>query len=402
LQQPTKPRAGTRRSVEGKPGIYVRADVRGRTRFEFTYRDTAGKQRWQTVEGGVTAAVHARQDILAKMRRGQRVISSRISFAELATHWLRQKSNLRQSSHRCYERALQKHVLPSIGRLRISHITTDDIALLVIALQQKGLAGSTITNVLVPMNGAFNFGVRGGLLATNPVRGLERDERPQILREEMRIIDRDEINALLRSAPVQYRTLLATAIFTGLRAGELLGLRWSHLDLARGVIRVRDQIDRTGIRHPLKTDKGRRDVVLQPALATLLREHRRNSSHPRDGDHIFTRRDGRPMHPDVVRRCGLQRAASIAGLDSPGKPRLRLHDLRHGYASLLVAQGTDITYVSRQLGHASITTTLNTYTHLFDQARNAEAVKQRLEDEFGDVLAGTQRSVVTPPERGGA
>ena len=77
------------------------------------------------------------------------------------------------------------------------------------------------------------------------------------------------------------------------------------------------------------------------------------------------------MHPDVVRVCGLRRAVATAGLDTPGRPRLRFHDLRHTYASLLIAQGVDVAYVFRQLGHANITTTLNTYTRLFDHARNA-------------------------------
>ena len=78
--------------MPGKPGVYVRYDKRGRARFEITYRDSTGKQRWQTIEGGVTAAVHARQDLLAKMRRGERVVSSRITFTELAAQWLRQKT----------------------------------------------------------------------------------------------------------------------------------------------------------------------------------------------------------------------------------------------------------------------------------------------------------------------
>ena len=68
---------------------------------------------------------------------------------------------------------------------------------------------------------------------------------------------------------------------------------------------------------------------------------------------------------------------------------MRFHDLRHTYASLLIAKGVDVAYLSRQLGHANITTTLNTYTHLFDHARNAEAVKQRLEEEFGAILSAS-------------
>jgi integrase len=115
-----------------------------------------------------------------------------------------------------------------------------------------------------------------------------------------------------------------------------------HLDFERGVIRVRDQVDRIGTRQPLKTEKGRRDVVLQPSLARLLREHRLASAHSQDDDYIFCRRDGRPMHPDVVRVCGLRRAVATAGLDAHGRPRLRFHDLRHIYASLLIAQGVDV------------------------------------------------------------
>jgi len=81
-----------------------------------------------------------------------------------------------------------------------------------------------------------------------------------------------------------------------------------------------------------------------------------------------------------------------AGLDQPGKPPLRFHDLRHTYASLLIAQGVNVAFVSRQLGHASITTTLNVYTHLFDHAEHAASVIERLEDRFGEVLAGMVRS----------
>jgi integrase len=248
---------------------------------------------------------------------------------------------------------------------------TDDIARLIVQLQQKGLAPATITNVLVPSNGIIDHAVRRGLLAANPVRGLERGERPRIIRKEMHVLDREEIEALLLAAPQRYRTLLATAIFSGLRAGELLGLLWWHVVFEQGAIRVCDQVDRNGARQPLKTDKARRDVLLQPALARLLRDHRLASAYS---------------------KYGLGRAVAAAGLDTVGRTRLRFHDLRHTFASLLIAQGVDVAYVSRQLGHANITTTLNTYTHLFDHARNAETVKQRLEQEFAAILAAGPRS----------
>ncbi len=87
-----------------------------------------------------------------------------------------------------------------------------------------------------------------------------------------------------------------------------------------------------------------------------------------------------------MRTRGLHTAVKKAGLDQPDKPRLRFHDLRHTYASLLIAQGVNVAFVSRQLGHASITTTLNVYTHRFDHAEHSASVIGRLEDSFGDVL----------------
>ena len=122
----------------------------------------------------------------------------------------------------------------------------------------------------------------------------------------------------------------------------------------------------------------------------MLREHRLASPHSQPGDHVFTRPDGRPMHPDTVRKYGLHAAVKNSGLDQPGKPRLRFHDLRHTYASLLIAQGVNVAFASRQLGHASVSTTLNVYTHLFDHAEHAKTVIERLEGRFAETLQPTE------------
>ena len=164
----------------------------------------------------------------------------------------------------------------------------------------------------------IDHGVRRGLLPANPVKGLEKHERPKIQRDEMRILNGDEIAALLREAPDRYRTVLATDVFTGLRAGELLGLRWSDVDFNAGVIRVHHQVDRKGVPSPLKTKNARREVLLMPALGRMLREHRIGSPHSKPEDYVFTRPDGRPMHPDVVRKYGLHPAVKGAGIDTPG------------------------------------------------------------------------------------
>jgi integrase len=279
------------------------------------------------------------------------------------------------------------HAGKRIGATPIDEITVDDIARLVAELQVEGYAGNTIAGVLKPVRQIMARAMRLGMIRANPVRLLEPQERPVIRRGEMRILEREEIAALLDHATPAYRAALATAIFTGLRCGELLALQHQHVDLDRHIIQVRQQIDRDRNLQPLKTQHARRDVLLTASLTELLRAHRLQSRDQRPDAFVFSSRRGRPIHPETLRQYGLNRAAAAAGLNLPGQPRLRLHDLRHSYASLAIAQGMSVAFVSRSLGHARISMTLDVYTHAFDHAQHAAQFVERLEHEFRDVLS---------------
>jgi integrase len=138
----------------------------------------------------------------------------------------------------------------------------------------------------------------------------------------------------------------------------------------------------------LKTVKARRSVVLMPTLGRLLREHRLRSQRSLECDAVFAQPDGTPLMQATC-RYQLRRAALQAGLsENPEQPRLRLHDLRHTFASPLIAQGANVVFVSRQLGHASPNTTHGFYAHLFDRAEHAKRTSDLLEANFAHVLAG--------------
>jgi integrase len=158
------------------------------------------------------------------------------------------------------------------------------------------------------------------------------------------------------------------------------------VDFEHGYLRVRYQRDRKSRqRVPLKTDSAERDVVLMPALGELLREHRLASLHSRDSDFVFPARlGGGPAHTLLGR--ALTRALTLAGIGIKG---FTFHDLRHTFASLLIAQGRDVVFVSGQLGHATPTITLSIYSHLFDQARHADAARDALERDFGNALVNS-------------
>jgi integrase len=191
---------------------------------------------------------------------------------------------------------------------------------------------------------------------------------------------------MLQAATPANRNVLATAVFTGLRQSELLGLSWADVDLEAGVLRVRRQLDRGGGYSEPKTWRAKRDVVLMPSLVTLLRAHRLASAYPDPTDPVFVTRTGRPLYYRNLIR-GLRLALAKAGLEDDGRPRLRFHDLRHTYASLLIAQGLNVAFISHLLGHASPSFTLDVYGGLFDRAEHARRARDRLEEAFGAMLA---------------
>ena len=213
----------------------------------------------------------------------------------------------------------------------------------------------------------------------------------------MRILSREEIGTLMQCAEEGQRPLLAAAVFTGLRLGELLGLTWANIDFDRGVVQVRRQLDRSGERVEPKTRQAVRDVILMPALARILREHRLRSPFARDENLVFPSQRGEGLDHTVPGRA-LRRAMAAGKLTGGDTAHLRFHDLRHTFASLLIAQGGNVVWVSRQLGHASPDIILRVYSHLFDGAEHADRARAALEASFGNALEtgggnGTQSAV---------
>ena len=210
----------------------------------------------------------------------------------------------------------------------------------------------------------------------------------------MRVLDRPEIGKLLGKATDRYRLALALAIFTGLRQGEQLGLKWRDIDLKAGTVSVRGQLDRDGLIVATKTAKGVRDVPLAPFLVKALREAQMASAHKQPHHFVFSSETGGPMHYRNIVRRGLDKAADAAELNPPkpkrgekrlreGAQTIRWHDLRHTCASLLISEGCDPVYVSNVLGHASPGFTLSCYAHLFDSHRHAARMSAALEASYG-------------------
>jgi integrase len=304
------------------------------------------------------------------------------TLAQYAPAWLESIEGLvRPRTLEDYGRRLELYVLPRLGERRLDEIGIDDVLALISDLRRRGYAGATICAVLIPLSRLFAHAVRRGLIGVNPISKLDRSERPRFSSQERPVLNRDEIGRLLEAASPSYRTLLATAIFTGLRQGELLGLHWRDIDFGNQVIHVRTALDRKQRDVQPKTPHAMREVVLMPALAHALRQHQAEASFADPDDYVFTTRVGTPFHYASLPRRALKPALKRAGIQP-----LRWHDLRHTFASLLIAGGANIAFISRQLGHSSSQITLSVYAHLQDREEQAQRTREMLQERHGDVL----------------
>jgi integrase len=261
-----------------------------------------------------------------------------------------------------------------LGATKLRDLTVDRIAAWSRANEQV-LAPRTAALTLMVLNQVCRYALRRGWLADNPVGRLEAGERPRGTPQPVAILEGPDLARVLENAG-EYRPVFELLAYTGLRIGEALGLRWCDIDFDAALVRVRQQLSRDRTPKRLKTDAGNRDVVLAAPVATILHDQWDASAHRDADDLVFCEPDGRGLRYHCVADA-FRTAVNNAGLT--GRGRISLHSLRHGFASMLIASGLNVMFVSHQLGHAKPTTTLAVYAHLFDQAEHAHTARTALE-----------------------
>ena len=339
------------------------------------------------VKAGTTEreAVAKQAELRSRKARGERaILPTKVTFGEVAEQWLESKHRLRAWTKRGYRDALDNVLLPRFGTWRIASIDADAIAKLIRDLEKKGYAASTITNYCKPLSGTLGFAVRRGLIASNPYRSLTSDDWPQ--QTDRRLAHEwtdEEISGLLaasaelaarRESHYDYTPLLRTAIYTGLRLGELLGLQWRDVDFEGEVLHVRRQFTLTRELTEPKTKNGLRRVPLSADMSLLLRRHKIASVFSQDTDFVFASKAGTPLGHRNVQRRGFELARVNAGLPDS----LTFHDLRHAFASLAAHRGVPVQVLSAALGHGDIGVTQRIYIHLYGREQAEEAFRMAM------------------------
>ena len=229
----------------------------------------------------------------------------------------------------------------------------------------KGLAPKTVRNIHQMIGSAYNLAMEQKLVTRNPTQGCAL---PKVEHKEMKTLTADQLSAFFREARDSgVYELYYLDLATGLRRGELLGLKWTDVDFQHGALKIQRAISRQNgkvVEAPLKTKNAYRTLPLSADAIDVLKAQKNRGG---SSEWVFPSPTGGPMSPDSVLHM-LQRVLKRAGL-----PRIRFHDLRHTCASLLFAQGVSLKEIQAWLGHSTIGTTANIYTHLDENNKLSSA-----------------------------
>lgn len=344
--------------------------------------------RWLRLgDVGLQEARRLRDEFAFKLNAGQiSARAPRFTVREAQADWfghldeLETAGELRPRTVTSYKDGVRLHFTPTYGSRQLTSITADDLVDWHESQRWSGAAAWTVRARWMGIRGLFGYAARIGLIASNPCDLLIRRERPKPGKARQRYLTTEEMRTLLRNASGDGAIVVALLLFSGLRAAEALGLVWGEIDFADQVIRVRYQMSRNGQRVPVKTDAGRRDVILMDELAQELRKRRLAARFSQDEDLVLGNGVGRTLGYTRLLRA-FSEAADAADLRG-----VTPHTCRHTFASILIDQGATVEFVSDQLGHATTKTTWDIYVHLFRRREHADAARQELNAAFGPML----------------
>lgn len=385
--------AGKRGSGEG--GIYFSATQQLWVAAISLGHDANGKRRRVKFYGA------SHKEVQVKLREAQNraavgaaVSPDKAPFGAFVDRVLEQvvKYEVKANTITSYQITARVHVKPGIGHITLAELRPHHIQALYGELREKGAGEKTIVNAHLVISRVLKVALAWGLIPVNPAAAVNP---PRLKKREMKVWTQEQAMAVLAAAKSdRLEALYVLALTTGMREGEMFGLRPADVDLKRGLVHIQRQLlEISGV---LTLEEGKtasaRRVVDLPALAvTALRAHlaRRLAEGSAAAELLFCDTEGKPLRRSNVARRSFQPLIKAAQV-----PPIRFHDLRHTHATIALAAGVHPKVLQERLGHSDIRVTLNTYGHVLPSMQ-AEAVS-RLDDVFGGREAPNLGSMVAP------
>jgi integrase len=365
----------------------------GKVVWQVDYRDGANKRRHRQFETKRAAdgfLVGARAEVAAGTHTPE---SASITVRAAADIWLDRcaRDGLEETTLRAYREHTRIHIVPIIGDLKLSKLTTPEANSFVDRLLTSGRSRDMTKRVLRTLSAIVAEAKGRGLVAANHVRDAASIKVSRRGKSRPEMPTKEELRSIVGSTPDRHRPLILAAIFTGLRSSELRGLTWNNVDLKVGIVHVRQRVDRFNKFGPPKSEAGTRDVPMAPLLIKTLREWK--LACPRgDLDLVFPTGAGRvESHSNILSRIfwPIQLAAGVTVLinatSEAGEPakvpdaKYSLHALRHAAAALFIEQGLSPKRIQVLLGHSSIQQTFDQYGYLFESRLDDGAAMAAIE-----------------------
>ena len=378
-----------KRRANGEGSIRKRKDGRWEGRYTAGRDSVNGKAVYKNVLGKTQAEVKEKLKAAIEKSAVRTVSMEHYTVGQWLDTWMENyaKLQVRASFYKTYQGFIDNHIKPTLGNVPLEKLTTMGLQRLYKHLLEngrvectesrnkpKGLSVKTVRNINQMISSALNCAVEQRLIPSNPTKGCVL---PKLERKEMKILPPESLGTFFEEARRSgVFELYYIDLATGLRRGELLGLKWSDIDLDKGIIYVQRQILRQNgevVEAPLKTKNSYRSIAIGADAIKVLK-----GMEQRD-EYVFPSPYGGPMSPDSVLHM-LRRVLKRAGLE-----RIRFHDLRHTFSVLALQNGVDVKTLSAMLGHYSAGFTLDTYAHV------TTSMQKQAANAVGNFLSGTLR-----------
>ncbi len=376
-----------KRRANGEGSIRKRKDGRWEGRYTAGRDPVTGKVIYKNVLGKTQAEVKAKLKTAIEKSGSPGITTEHYTLGQWLDAWMENyaKLQVRPPSHKTYQGFIENHIKPTLGDISLEKLTAMDLQRLYKHLLEsgrvectesrskpKGLSVKTVRNINQMISTALNCAVEQRLISSNPTKGCVL---PKLERKEMKILPPESLDTFFEEARRSgVFELYYVDLATGLRRGELLGLKWSDVDLDKGIIHIRRQVlrqDGKVVEAPLKTKNSYRNIAIGVDAIKVLKDMEQKD------EYVFPSPFGGPMSPDSVLHM-LQRILKRAGLE-----RIRFHDLRHTFSVLALQNGVDVKTLSIMLGHYSAGFTLDTYAHV------TTSMQKRAANAVGNFLSGT-------------
>lgn len=339
-----------------------------RSKWQVLYRDPAtGKERSAGVYSRKGDATRQRRSVEYKLQTGTWIdpmLQSTV-YSDWTETWIGTKTHLRPKTLEGYESLFKSRILPHFGIARLRDIRAIQIEQWISAMHDEGLSASRIRQAHSLMSSTLGAAVRSQMIQTNPAEGVSL---PRRIRNPMLFLSPPEVERLAYEIPKEHQTLIWTLAYTGIREGEATALRRERVNpLLRELVVAESATDVHGRKMFTSTKNHEtRTVALPSFLSEMLNDHLSMFVSPDSDALVFTSTVGTAINWSNFRRRVWKPAVLRAQLD----PALRIHDLRHTAASILIAQDCQAKVVQEHLGHKSIIITMDRYGHLYPEDRS--------------------------------